>query len=258
MPRRSLFIALLTLAPASAQTLSRQAAPLPYVTLSAPGYAVRAEVRPAVTYPESGPNVGPYFQFSPAQVRIVLDKVGMAKWKSQHAADMPPAYVTVTPVANWLSLYKGAEMRTEVSRQLANLRDLNTERVQSSTLQAQWKLPYLPLVNATQAVTGAVKRVNTPQLQGVRYLAIYAQETSTQYQRGAVFYTFQGLSRDSKQMISVRLPYTPTSFPQEVAGSTTMQNSEWQQYRAQAQAKLDAESTKLAALDRLVQSIRIR
>lgn len=77
MRRLSLTFALLTLSPALAQEkVSFQPVPLPYVTLSAPGYAVRAEVRPAVTYPESGPNVGPYFQFSPSQIRVVLDRAG--------------------------------------------------------------------------------------------------------------------------------------------------------------------------------------
>ena len=75
MSRLPLTFALLTLAPALAQAkVSFQPATLPYVTLSAPGYTARAEVRPAVTYPESGPNVGPYFQFSPSQIRVVLDR----------------------------------------------------------------------------------------------------------------------------------------------------------------------------------------
>lgn len=37
-----------------------------------------------------------------------------------------------------------------------------------------------------------------------------------------------------------------------------MSTNEWQRYGTQARARLDTESTNLAALDRLVQSIRIR
>ena len=79
---------------------------------------MRAEVRPAVVYSESGPNVGPYFQFSPAQVRVVLDKAGQTKWQSQHAADRPPASVTVTPVQNWLTLFKSPALKADVEKQL--------------------------------------------------------------------------------------------------------------------------------------------
>lgn len=257
MRRLSLTFALLTLSPALAQEkVSFQPVPLPYVTLSAPGYAVRAEVRPAVTYPESGPNVGPYFQFSPSQVRVVLDRAGQARWKSQFPADMPPAYVTVTPVQNWLTLYKGPS-KAKVNEQLSGLRDIISGK-RSPTAQRGWKeLPYLPLTNTAQVAAGAIRRVQTPQLQGVRYLAIRGQEMLTDYPRSGVFYTFQGLSRDGKYVISVRLPYAPASFPVK-AGEALLPEAGGLQTMGQMSARLDAEDGKLAALDRLAQSIRIR
>ena len=176
MWRPFLVLSLLSLSAAGAQErLVRQAAPLPYVTLSAPGYSVRAEVRPAVVYPESGPDIGPYWQFSPAQVRVVLSPPGQP-WKAQFPADMPPGYVTVTPVQNWLALYKG-EARKEVTAELATLRSINAGKGDLKRLRREASLPYLPLMNAEQAVSGAVRRLNTAQLAGVRYLAVYAQDT---------------------------------------------------------------------------------
>lgn len=257
MSRLLLAFALLTLSPALAQAkVSFQPAPLPYVTLSAPVYTVQAEVRPAVTYAESGPNVGPYFQFSPSQVRVVLDRAGQTRWKSQFPADMPPAYVTVTPVQNWLTLYQGPA-KTKVNDQISGLRDIISGK-RSPTAQRGWKeLPYLPLTNTAQVAAGAIKRVQTPQLQGVRYLAIRGQEMLTDYPRSGVFYTFQGLSRDGKYVVSVRLPYSPASFPVET-GRPLLPEAGGLQAMSRVSARLDAESGKLAALDQLVQSIRIR
>lgn len=256
MRRTSLLLGLLSFA-AGAQTLVRQAAPLPHVTLRAPGYALRAEVRPAVVYPESGPYVGPYFQFSPAQVRVVLDRLGQ-HWTPAYPADRPPASVTVTPVQNWLTLYRSASLRADVARQLNRLRAINAGRLRLNEMQAKWPgLPYLPLINAFQAVSGAARQVNTPRLQGVRYLAVYAQESSVSYPRSAVFYTFQGLTRDGEQVVSVQVPYAPSSFPRE-GGGRLMSGDEWRRYLTQARAQLDAEDAKLVALDRLVQSVRIR
>ncbi len=253
MRRLAPLLALLTLTPATAQTPSGQATLLPYVTLSAPGYTVRAEVRPAVTDLANGP----YFQFSPAQVRVVLNRVGQNKWQAQYATDMPPAYVTVTPVQNWRTLFTDKNTAGIVHKQLDNLQAINAGKMSLSTLQKTSSLPYLPLTSTVQAITGAVRKVNTPQLQGVRYLAIYA-ETSAEYPRSAVFYTFQGLSRDGKYVVSVRLPYAPASFPQEVRNVTTVQPAQWLRYHARASSRLDAETANLAAFDRLVQSIRIR
>ncbi|SEI99205.1 hypothetical protein SAMN04488058_10337 [Deinococcus reticulitermitis] len=255
-PQRSLSLLLLALAaPASAQTLKTQPAPLPRVTLSAPGYAAQAEVRKAVVYPESGPNVGPTFQFSPAQVRVTLNRPG-ERWKPGFVADMPPAYVTVTPVQNWLTLYKGPAARL-VKERLDLLRKINAGKQDMSVFRNWLELPYFPLVNMAQAVTGSVQRMKTPQLQGVRYLAIYSQETSVEYPRSMVFYTFQGLTHDGKHLVSVRLPYAPKSFPVEAGQSVSPENG-WLAYRQRAMTKLDAENGKLAALDALVRSIRVR
>lgn len=257
MKTSGLLVALMVaLAPAaSAQTLKTQAAPLPRVTLQAPGYAAQAEIRKAVVYPESGPNVGPYFQFSPAQVRVTLNRPG-ERWKPGFEADMPPAYVTVTPVQNWLTLFKGPNARV-VKERLDLLRKINAGKQDMNQFRDWLELPYLPLLNSAQAVSGAVKRLNTGHLQGVRYLAVYSHESLTEYPRSAVFYTFQGLTRDGQHLVSVRLPYAPASFPVE-AGDGVLPEGGWFTFRKQAQGQLDAESGKLARLDALVGSIRMR
>lgn len=257
MWRVFLLLSLVPLSTAGArQTSVKPTLPLPHVTLSAPGYAVRAEVRQAVTYPESGPNTGPYFQFSPAQIRVLLDQVGQSKWKAQYAADMPPAYVTVTPVQNWLTLFKGPS-KTKVAEQISGLRDIISGK-RSPTAQRGWaELPSLPLTDTAQVAAGAIKRIETPQLQGVRYLAVRSQEMLKEYPRNAVFYTFQGLSRDGKYVISVRLPYAPVSFPVKAGVALSPENGGLQALQ-QLNIRLDNENAKLTAFDHLVQSVRIR
>lgn len=226
---------------------SALAAPLPYFTLSAPGYTVRAEVRRAVTPPETGPQAGAYFDFSPAQVRAVLRRPG----ERGSPGAVPAAYVTVTPVQNWLGLYKGANARA-VRRQLDLIREIGTGQ---RTLNAQTPLPQLPLSAAAPALRGAVQRVTTAGLRGVRYLAVDSQDASA-FPRSAVFYAFQGLTRDGRFVVSARLPYAPASFPARVSPGD--QPEDWPRYAAQAQARLDAESGKLARLDAVVKSVRVR
>lgn len=232
-----------------------QGAPLPHVTLKSLGYSVQAEVRKAVVYPESGPKVGPYFYFSPAQVRVVLNRPG-ERWKPSFEADLPPAYVTVTPLQNWLTLYKGPNARV-VRERLDLLRQINAGKRSLNEFRSWLELPYLPLLNSAQAVSGAVRRLETPHIRGVRYLAIYSQETSVEYPRSAVFYTFQGLTRDGRHIVSARLPYAPTSFPVQ-AGPSLLPEEGWLAYRRRAQLKLDADGSKLGQLDAIVQSIRVR
>ncbi|MDL2345047.1 hypothetical protein QOL99_12920 [Deinococcus sp. MIMF12] len=257
MRRAALLLALLMASPVSAQSRPGQTALLPYVTLQAPGYAVRAEVRPTLIYPESVPNAGPYWYLSPAQVRVVLDPPG-PRWASAYPADMPPYFVTVTPVQNWLTLARGEGTKKLIAEQVDRLRSLGKAKVDLRVMRDRWPgLPYLPLINAAQAVTGAARQMKTTHLQGVRYLAIYAQETSVEYPRRAVFYTFQGLTQDGQHVVSVRLPYAPTSFPVEVS-SRPLDPRAWLRYRDQARARLNAEHHQLGALDQLVQSIRIR
>lgn len=222
------------------------ATPLPSLTLSAPGYTVRAEVHRAVAPPASGPQAA-YFDFSPAQVRAVLRRPG----ERGSPGSAPVAYVTVTPVQNWLGLYKGANARA-VRRQLDLIREIGTEQ---RALNARTPLPQLPLTAAAPALRGAVQRVSTARLWGVRYLAVDSQDASA-FPRSAVFYAFQGLTRDGRFVVSARLPYAPASFPARVGAGD--QPKDWPRYVAQAQARLDAESGKLTRLDAIVQSVRVR
>lgn len=57
--------------------------------------------------------------------------------------------------------------------------------------------------------------------------------------------------------MSVRLPHSPASFPVE-AGRPLLPEAGGLQAMGRMSARLDAEDGKLAALDRLAQSIRIR
>lgn len=137
---------------------------LPRLTLEAQTIGRTAELQrvPAVVYPDDGP----YFQMFPAHTRAVLNPPGQ-RWKAQHDADLPPAYVAVYPVSGWLGLFRSPANAQLAREQIETLRALNGGGLSLTEVRP---LPFLPLRNAFQAGVGAVRRVDTPVLRGMRYL----------------------------------------------------------------------------------------
>lgn len=210
----------------------------------------------------------------PAHIRAVLNLPGQ-RWRAQHDADAPPAQVAVYPVAGWLSLFRTPAARQEVRRRIELLRALNAGTLGVRELQAglgnRSDLPFLPLRNASQVTAGAVRRIKTPAVEGIRFLTVSSQEDGVRFPREAVFYTFQGLSRDGRFWVSVTVPYAPASLPSRdeldrtrsyvvAQYSGPADNSARNAYRADLTRKLDAEDGEagLQALDALVRSLRLR
>lgn len=228
------------------------------------GRTARVQTVPAVVYPDDAP----YFQMFPSHVRAVLNLPGQ-RWRAQYAADVPPASVAVYPVSGWLSLYRAPGAAQEVGQRIGALRALSAGTLRSGDMKGA--LPFLPLRNAVQVTAGAVRRVETPALRGIRYLTVYSQEGGVPFPREAIFYTFQGLSRDGRFYISVQVPYAPASLPNRdeldrtrsyvvAQYSGPVDGAAQDAYRADLTLKLNAEDNApdVRNLDALVRSIRLR
>ncbi|WP_045235306.1 hypothetical protein, partial [Deinococcus pimensis] len=79
-------------------------------------------------------------------------------------------------------------------------------------------LPYLPTAFAGQVLHGAVRFLDFPGGAGVRYLVAYSQEVAP-LTRGQVFYTFQGLTRDGKYLVSLDHPVDVPFLPRDLFGA---------------------------------------
>ena len=208
----------------------------------------------------------------PAYVRAVLNAPG-EHWKADDTGVPPTAYVGVYPVASLRARFPDPQPNTfggALNTLLGTLTDIRSGAVKPSALKLP--LPYFPDVNATQVVAGAVMKVQTPDVVGVRYLTYHAQAAG-QIPGDALEYTFQGLTRDGKHVVSVHLPYTlagvPTqaqldksgdfNVPGERPGMSAAEHQKvYATYNANLTRKLDAVSSKLSAQDAVVRSIRVR
>jgi len=217
----------------------------------------------------------PQFYF-PTHVRAVLNKPGQ-HWKPQYDVELPNAYVAVYPLAGLLAQYPEQGKPWNVRTQVDTLRALNSGRLRLNDVGA-WGMPYLPLQNAHQVTAGAVRKVVTSSVRGIRYLTLYSQEDGVRFPREAVFYTFQGLSPDGRFYITAQVPYAPASLPTRAELDRTKNyavapypaesrgpaydayRAKVDAYRADLTRKLGAEEGKagLQALDALVRSIRLR
>ncbi len=151
--------------------------------------------------------------FFPAHVRAVLNRPGES-WRAAYDVDQPPAYVGVYPVAGVNAQYPERQPHTVdllVKSRLNALQGILSGTVDPKGLPVP--LPYFPLPNAYQVTAGAVKKVVTKDLIGLRFLTIHSQEGGVRFPREVVEYTFQGLTRDGKYLVTVHLPYGPASLP---------------------------------------------
>ncbi|UTA51339.1 hypothetical protein [Deinococcus radiodurans] len=205
----------------------------------------------------------------PAHVRAVLNAPG-EHWKAD-GTDVPPtAYVSVYPVASLRARFPNQPntFGELLNTLLSTLTGIRSGAVNPSALKLP--LPYFPAVNATQVVAGAVMKVQTPEVVGVRYLTYHAQAVG-QIPGDALEYTFQGLTRDGKNVVSVHLPYTlagvPTqaqldksgnfNFPGERPGMSAAERQKvYDTYNSELTRKLNAAS--LSTQDAVVRSIRVR
>lgn len=250
-----------------------EVAVLPNLSLDAGLIGRTADIRTVQGVPRAD---GPVF-FFPTHVRAVLNRPG-ERWKPGYDTELPETYVAVYPVAGLLAQYPEWGEPWNVRTQIDTLRALNSGRLRLNEVKWPLTLPFLPLRNATQSVTGAVRPFKTPAVQGIRYLAIYSQEDGVRFPREAVVYTFQGLSRDGRFYVTVQVPYAPASLPTRAELDRTRDYAvapvpeassdpayaahrrKVDAYRADLTGQLNAEdgAPGVRALDALVRSIRLR
>lgn len=234
------------------------------------GRVVEVQQVPGVPVDEAA---GTFFNF-PAHTRLVLNRPG-ERWKASYAGDQPPAYIALYPVDALLGQFpqRGPNtMYREVVKRLNALRNLQPAE------KLARPLPYFPVPNAFQAVSGAARVIRTPTFRGVRYLTIHSQEAGVRFPREAVEYTFQGLTTDGRTLISMHVPYPVAALPSRAALDTakawalapypgTLDSPEGRafkkrnaDYLADLQRTFDAQdkAPQMRALDAALESLRIR
>jgi hypothetical protein len=126
-------------------------------------------------------------------------------------------------------------------------------------------LPFLPLLNARQALHAHLQPLNFKDGQGLRYLTQYAQGL-VPINNHHLIYTYQGLTRDGKYYIAAVLPVTQSSLPvdETVTGQEPPEfTSDYPKYLVNVTAALNAQpgdafTPDLAKLDALVSSLEIQ
>ncbi|HZW04578.1 MAG TPA: helix-turn-helix transcriptional regulator [Anaerolineaceae bacterium] len=126
------------------------------------------------------------------------------------------------------------------------------------------QIPFLPLINAGQVFRSNVEYLEFQNGSGVRYLTLLGQYPAPANNH-ELFYTFQGLTADGRQMISMVLPVNHPSLRENAdAFSQSEMEAIWADpdYYPNITASLSAEpagsfTPDLAALDALVESLEI-
>ncbi len=141
---------------------------------------------------------------------------------------------------------------------ISNLKDLLSLRPAEAN-----QIPYLPITNSAQVFHAKVKYMDFGSGSGVRYLTQMGQGIWPINSKD-MFYTYQGLTSDGKYYISVLMPVSSSVVPATGEGADLNQlGNDYLAYvngvRTQLEAQPDDSYTpSLAALDALVQSIKVR
>lgn len=181
-------------------------------------------------------------------------------------------YVLETPARVYaicaLPVAEYEAMNDEAARQIAELRALLDER--PPLAEHAGDLPDLPVPNAGQVMQAQPAYVDFDGGAGVRYLTMHVQDTVPVTNQGLA-YSFQGLTDDGAYFISVGLPVSHPSLPDNLDAvpedermelGMMMPDEYVSTYGAEVQAQLDgyaaAEFTPpLALLDALVSGIAV-
>lgn len=152
------------------------------------------------------------------------------------------------------------------SEQLDQLRTLLNDRPDLAPFMAAGaeltgnELPYLPVPEAGQVLRAQAHYLDTPQLAGIAYVTGFRQDVS-RFAATDFWYTFQGLTVDGSQYVSVTWVLTAPGFPKRVSFVRADDKGDnYQQYLDRTIAKLNATdpaafSPSLADVDALVQSM---
>jgi hypothetical protein len=102
----------------------------------------------------------------------------------------------------------------QLSALLADRPDLSVY-TQPEGIAQQTLLPFLPIVNALQAIRAQAHYVDLPTLSGIAYVTTFRQ-SAYPFVSGEFLYTFQGLSADGQYYVSALFTLDAQMFPQDV------------------------------------------
>ncbi|MFN8450894.1 MAG: META domain-containing protein [Anaerolineae bacterium] len=142
---------------------------------------------------------------------------------------------------------------------LAQRPDLSQYMVADQGTNAM-NLPYLPTFPAAQIIRAQATYVDTPYIQGIRYVTAYRQDVSP-FVGSEFLYAFQGISADGGHYISATFRVNTTLFPPEIPPDFDMDtfNQQFTEYLTQSIATLNGAAPNdftpsLTTLDSVVQS----
>lgn len=174
-------------------------------------------------------------------------------------------------VPGTVSFYRVSDLAdyTRASQQLEELQSLLDERPDLDTLTAtdaetsSALLPFMLTDAAAQLIDAKGRYIDTPELSGVAYLTVLAQDL-VPFGKDDFLYTFQGLSADGQWYVTVDFQVEAGMFPARVSRRATQRvvasPDAWMTYRDESiqtlkEAPDDAFTPSLATIDELVRSI---
>jgi hypothetical protein len=126
------------------------------------------------------------------------------------------------------------------------------------------RMPFLPLLNASQVMHSQVQFLSFKNGEGVRFLTQFDQGPLP-INNGELIYTFQGLTGDGKYIIAAVLPVTHPELPstQQVSTHQAAELSDFPSYLKKTVTWLNQQSGNsftpdLSSLDTLVQLIEVK
>jgi hypothetical protein len=197
----------------------------------------------------------------PETVRAMDDAVGLLHPEHvrfnfreyAHSGNQEP-HIAIYPVAEYAAVQEYAAGMIERLRQFLSDRPA-----------APRSIPFLPYMNAGQAMCTNISYLDFQNGHGVRFLTEYHQ-ACVPINNQDLFYTFQGLTDDGAWYISAILPVAHPSLP---ADHSIIFTSEWthcegyEDYIRGIVVQLDAEpdesfTPQLDLLDEMIRSLRVR
>lgn len=151
---------------------------------------------------------------------------------------------------------------TRLQSLLASRPDLSQYTVTSDGTNAA-NLPFLPVFPASQVLRAQAQYLDTPALQGVRYITVYRQDVSP-FVATDFRYTFQGLTNDGSTYVAASFSLNTALFPAEIPADFDYDafSAAYDTYMSESLATLinatsDDFTPALATLDGIVQTITV-
>jgi len=204
---------------------------------------VETAIVPASQYEDAPP-----WDVNPAYYEIKLDGYILP----DHFHD---PVVRVFPVEEYL------QISPEVSETITALKNFLVQCPQKPE-----RIPFLPFWNAAQMLQTKVSCLDFKNGRGVRFLTQYGQDISP-INNDSLFYTFQGLTKDEKYYVSVILPVSHPSLPQDgnnpPGGDWTAFSEQFMGYITETEQKIDQYPDEnfhpaLNLLDDLIKTLEIK